>query len=226
MFGLARGHLVLDSQVAQHCSARMSKQARNMLLFLFMSLSASLSFAGRNFVPVEEAFLCEKILAAAKTSAALDGYDLSDLENLPLHLLSEKIADDLGKIEGFEPENSSTAMDFGIGSETLLGFKTLSNKLVFLGVNAGGDSTVPLLYIIYWDGKTLRAYVPKEGNTWNTDTNLLYGEGSPESDLANLRKRFPGIVEEGSDELPWDEIRIDAEKVTQDILARIIEVKP
>lgn len=32
----------------------------------------------------------------------------------------------------------------------------------------GGDWEVPVLFVIYYDGKEMRAYVPKCGNTWRT----------------------------------------------------------
>lgn len=48
---------------------------------------------------------------------------------------------------------------------------------------------MPIFFCIYWSGKELRAYIPKEGNLWNTDTKSAYGD-NPESDLKNLRKRF------------------------------------
>ena len=32
-----------------------------------------------------------------------------------------------------------------------------------------------MFFIIYWDGKKLRAYVPTDGNPWNTDTKEAYG---------------------------------------------------
>ena len=51
----------------------------------------------------------------------------------------------------------------------------LENNLPVLFVNAGGDWESPICFIIYWDGKSLRGYVPTKGNVFNKKTKAAYG---------------------------------------------------
>lgn len=98
----------------------------------------------------------------------------------------------------------------------LLGFNTfkIDNKdFVFLGFMAGGDWEVPVHFIIYWDGKKLRGYIPTDGNPWNTDTKEAYGNDE-ESDKKNIKKRkFEGDT--------YNIIRPDVDKIIADIKSRI-----
>ena len=101
-------------------------------------------------------------------------------------LYKTKIIDDLRKIN-FDFENVSAT---GEGDSCcvcrgkrsgkddlkgLWGFNTLPNGLSFLGIQAGGDWEIPVFFIIYWDGKRLRGYVPNNGNTFNEKTKAAYG---------------------------------------------------
>ena len=57
-----------------------------------------------------------------------------------------------------------------------------------------------MYWIIYFDGNQLRAYIPTDGNTWNTDNKRAYGNGEEEidkdrniigsEDNDNAKKRF------------------------------------
>ena len=60
-------------------------------------------------------------------------------------------------------------------ADEILGIHTLSNGLTFQGCAAGGDWETPVTFIVYWDGKKLRAYVPLKGNPYNTSTMQAYG---------------------------------------------------
>ena len=80
-----------------------------------------------------------------------------------------------------------------------LGYNTLSNGLSFLGMLAGGDWEQPVHFIIYWDGKKLRAYIPKKGNYWNTDTKQAYGNNE-QADSDNIRKNFPHLIDPAYEE--------------------------
>lgn len=53
--------------------------------------------------------------------------------------------------------------------EGLANWNTLSNGFTFFGVYGGPDWTGPIFYILYWDGKKIRGYVPRYGNTVNVD---------------------------------------------------------
>ena len=161
-------------------------------------------------------------------------FDSEDHENLktfvekcyasyiPIPYFSGKIHDDLKKVN-FDWEN----YDFSPEDwRKDCGFKTISNGLTFLGVIAGGDWQTSVFSIIYFDGKCLRAYIPTNGNTWNTDTNEAYGNDNL-ADAKNIAKRFkPELndkladMDEYEDNF-YDNIDFDQEKIIKDIEGRI-----
>ncbi len=73
---------------------------------------------------------------------------------------------------------------------------------------------MPIFFIIYWDGKALRGYIPLDGNPWNTTTKQAYGNNN-EDDLDDAKTRYPGF--DGD----WQSIDFDSEKIIEDILKRI-----
>jgi hypothetical protein len=133
-------------------------------------------------------------------------------ENDPADML-EKLAGDL-KVE-FDPENFEDD-DSSFDPKFLMGYHTLSNGLTFCGMCAGGDWEHPVFFIVYWDGKKLRAYVPTDGNPWNTTTKRAYGNDDG-ADLKNARKRWPDLfkgrdeIEPGDFDFEWELIRADIE---------------
>ena len=142
-------------------------------------------------------------------------------------LLSELTADvkkDLSKVQ-FDIENIDDQQAYGHNRKMgrLIGLHTLKNGLTFLGVNAGGDWEAPIFFIIYWDGKKLRGYIPVEGNSWNTDTREAYGNDE-EADLVNFKKRYPELAQKiKTEESAYflQKIDFDPDKIEQDILTRI-----
>jgi hypothetical protein len=56
-----------------------------------------------------------------------------------------------------------------------IGFKTLDTGFTYLSVLIGGDGENPLAAIIYYDGATLRGYVPKNGNVYNFAEATAFG---------------------------------------------------
>ena len=38
----------------------------------------------------------------------------------------------------------------------------------YLCCSGGGDWEVPVVFMIYWDGKSFRGYILTKGNPWNT----------------------------------------------------------
>jgi hypothetical protein len=137
---------------------------------------------------------------------------------LGLAYLTEQIRKDLGKVE-FDSENHECEpSEAYCGAGDICGFRTLSNGLTYLGCMAGGDWETPLFYIIYWDGKKLRGYIPTDGNLWNTDTKRAYGNDvDGETDAPNMKRRF-GVDVSCFDDFDID---IDCDKVQADILSRI-----
>jgi hypothetical protein len=98
-----------------------------------------------------------------------------------------------------------------------MGFNTLPNGLALYGIYAGGDWEAPVYFIIYWDGKKLRGYIPTDGNPWNRTTKEAYGNDE-EDDAADCKKHFPD--HDGDD---YSTLDFDADKIVADITARIVK---
>ena len=49
------------------------------------------------------------------------------------------------------------------------------NEYPYIVASSGGDWEIPVIFIIYWDGKKIRVYIPKKGNTWRFDTKSALG---------------------------------------------------
>ena len=115
--------------------------------------------------------------------------------------LTGQIEKDLGKVE-FDFENfECDAVSWQDKDKEFLGFHMLPNGMPFLGCYAGGDWEYPVFFIFYWSGTEVRAYIPKDGNTFNKKTKQAYGNGAeeraedgPEPDfaaiLADIQKRI------------------------------------
>lgn len=84
--------------------------------------------------------------------------------------MPKKLDKDLGKVQ-HDWENWEKG-----GSEwPELGYKLLKNKLPVLWMMAGGDWECPVYFIIYWDGKSIRGYIPEDGNTYDHEYKAAYG---------------------------------------------------
>ena len=95
--------------------------------------------------------------------------------------LNAQVMKDLRKVD-FSTENLEWLPGEAYGNVGgICGFQTLPNGLTYLGVTAGGDWESPLFFIIYHDGQKLRAYIPKDGNTWNLKTKMAYGNAEGEN---------------------------------------------
>lgn len=170
----------------------------------------------RYFSPISEAFFRSKV---ESIFPSVDDYgeDLTEngtktIEEYMVHVLGHmpsKVIKDLSKVK-FDLENfgCSDEDDF-LNASDILGFKVLSNGMPYLGCNAGGDWEHPLYFIIYWDGTSLRGYIPKDGNTYNTKYNTAFG--SEEENGANESTCVSDI-----------DLDVDVDKITRDIIARII----
>lgn len=94
-----------------------------------------------------------------------------------------KMEKDLNKVK-FSWEN----VTYETNSKMHTGYHSIGD-LNFLGVSAGGDWEMGLYFIIYDDGESLRAYIPKEGNNWNLRTKRVYGNNSQTRDEWALKIR-------------------------------------
>jgi len=75
--------------------------------------------------------------------------------------VSKVIYKDLSKVE-FEWENCDKVDDHGED-----GYVEIEPGFHIQLMYAGGDSEMPVHFAIYWDGKELRGYIPKDGNPWD-----------------------------------------------------------
>lgn len=153
------------------------------------------------------------------TAISIDELKAKIPENiLDFSTLSSTLKKDLAKVE-FDSEN--LIMDSAGHPEyrKLLGFHTMGNGLTYLGVMAGGDSDLPIFYIVYWDGSRLRAFIPKDGNFWNPKTKLPYG-ADPIDDIEAIRKYRTDLADVSDDDL-FTKIRFDETKVIKEIESRL-----
>lgn len=128
--------------------------------------------------------------------------------------LPEIIAKDLKKvIFDFENWNAGDA-DPGYNpkyeGDSTNGYRVLSNNLPVLFCEAGGDWEDPVVFILYWDGKDVRAYIPKEGNTWHPKFKAAFGSWSSS-------EKWDDTCEE-MDENPR---KLDYDLIYNDIIRRI-----
>ncbi len=146
-----------------------------------------------------------------------------------LHYMLDVLDNDL-KVQ-FDCEN----FEMGVGNNgysdikcaQILGLHSLDNGLSFWGMSAGGDWEEPVFFIIYWDGKRIRGYVPTDGNTFNTDTMEAYGNGYPEDDerskdVINKLKRYPELNGLKDEDIEEDFMGWDVDKIINDIKGRIV----
>jgi hypothetical protein len=161
-----------------------------------------------------------------RKAAKIDPADLIDvmIDNLRKVIPDAKDLDELGSEEllgfgsverdvvkvDFSTENLNGSEEFGVWAG-LLGPMQRGN-LSWYGFMVGGDWEQPLYLIIYLDqdGKTLRGYIPNDGNPWNKKTKRAYGNDE-EADAAYLKTLGFEDPEEEFDE----------EKLLADITGRI-----
>ena len=112
---------------------------------------------------------------------------------------------DLKKV-GFDFENFSTPDDGAGYCDYPQGFQTLGTDLRVFFASAGGDWEFPVCYLMYWDGKAVRGYVPDKGNIWHRPSKSAFG---------NQREDEEGYEEDDNKH------QVDASAIVADVLARI-----
>lgn len=86
----------------------------------------------------------------------------------------------------------------------ITGFQKLDNGFEFLGICSGGDWEIAVYFIIYWDGKNLRAYLPSKGNYYNHRADKKYGNEGEYCrdgfgyflDIWDINKEFPDVADD------------------------------
>ena len=146
---------------------------------------------GRKFVPISTLDLETKMYNAIGGEPGVDPLDI--------FALKDHVVDDM-KIR-FDLEN----FEYGSGNDDLVGFRSLDNGFTFLGITSGGDWESPVFWIVYWDGKGLRGYIPTDGNCFNPKTKMALGNGEDEEDEDYLDHDFD-----------WEKIEVDIKaRITQ-----------
>tara|TARA_Y100000310_G_scaffold340779_1_gene437718 strand:+ start:470 stop:910 length:441 start_codon:yes stop_codon:yes gene_type:complete len=92
------------------------------------------------------------------------------------------------------------------------GIHTTPMGVTYAQYAAGGDWEIPVTWVVYWDGKKLRAYFPSGGNPYNRGTKEAYGNYE-EVDNPDARKHF-GVTS-------WDDVQPDSNLMLVDIEKRI-----
>lgn len=135
----------------------------------------------------------------------------------------DKIREGLQRVS-FDFENYECTPGSSMGRfENLLGPRYFG-KIPAVGCAAGGDWEYPVFFIIYvdQDGTTLRSYIPKDGNTWNYDLGLAFGNDEM-ADADFLKKLVTAIRPDLSVEIIEEvvlrgaEIMFDENKIIKDI---------
>ena len=110
--------------------------------------------------------------------AHIDAHDGDLLEGI-----GKKALKDISKVD-FDFENFEY-QPFGGWSRmnAYLGYKTIDDGFNYLSCYAGGDWEHPVCFILYWDGKQIRGYVPTEGNCWNYKTKKAFGNDELQDQL-------------------------------------------
>lgn len=134
-------------------------------------------------------------------------------------MLTPQIEKDL-KV-AFDCENCYDSDDERLfeGLEGLIGYHRVGG-LSFLGLLCGGDWEVPVFWVIYMDPKgSLRAYVPTDGNLYNTTTMEAYGNDQ-EADYLDWNDNHPDSqIGDEDEELP--DGGYDAARILADIQERL-----
>lgn len=119
-----------------------------------------------------------------------------------LEIAAPEAYKDIQKVQ-FDWENWTAKENEGFnGAENLTGFHILPNGLSYLGVVSGGDWELPIFFVLYFDGKKIRGYIPESWNPWNHKTKQAYGNDES-ADEEDIQKRYG--VESQEDVPPIDE---------------------
>ena len=105
-----------------------------------------------------------------------------------------------------------------------------SQGVPYLQCLAGGDWEIPIRFFIYYDGKTMRGYVPTKGNPFNRKAKSAIGntdEGKNNDNVFILKELFSNVPEYDDDEFEedlfdnWDLIEIQDNWCLEDFESRL-----
>lgn len=180
----------------------------------------------RVWVPITLDDFRDKVMTAVKK--ILDKEHVRPGQDVPFTDISGQVRHDLEAVR-FAVDETDWVVDqyTSEAKRGFIGFQTLPNGMPFLGVEAGADYEERLYFIIYWDGQ-LRAYIPKDGNTFDREGMASFRP--QDVDYSEyLHQFFPDVeIEALADSMvATDCIRrlFDAEKMLDDIQAKIVRAE-
>lgn len=126
----------------------------------------------------------------------------------------------------FDTENLTTDPTLVFGGfpeiNNLLGFNITPFGMPYLGIQAGGDWEFPLFFIIYFDGKKFRAYMPSYGNTVNLDCKTAFGSEDSSKSFNTIAQKYisQGLLSPDADYTSSDltDIYLNKQGFNQDTL--------
>lgn len=121
----------------------------------------------------------------------------------PMADLIDHLWADMKKVE-FCTENITYEEPWHHAEGHLVGYQEIGD-VAFLGVLAGGDWEFPVFFIIYWDGKRLRAYVPSDGNRYNRKAKSAFGNHE-ESDEREIKELLAATGEKDLEDVTSDDV--------------------
>jgi len=116
-----------------------------------------------------------------------------------------------------EVEKDWSKIDFSTENLDVTGELSTPDGVPYIRLRTGGDWESPLVAIIYFDGKKLRGYVPKDGNTYNHRTKAAFGNDD-KNDVTDAKKQFGDRLIGSEDHI---DVEPDLELIAQDIARRI-----
>lgn len=124
-----------------------------------------------------------------------------------------KLWEDIEKVEGLRGAENYEMKEIAI----------TESGVPYVIIMAGNDWEEPALYMIYWDGKKLRGYVPTYGNCFNRKTKSLFGNDD-EMDAEFLAKELKNIFLEDETFYSTYRLTFDIDKCKEDFEHRIIAI--
>lgn len=132
-----------------------------------------------------------------------------------------KIGNDISKVS-FDFENYEYNAPYSASHSKIVGPKRFGNLSV-IGVVVGGDWEYPVHFFIYLDknGKTLRAYIPRNGNPWNKTNKSAFGNDD-ESDKKEIERLTNKKYDNDYFDIDDAEIAFDQSRIIADLVKRVI----
>ena len=131
-----------------------------------------------------------------------------DVTNLVHMLLMEDLVPEI--------EKDWSKIDFSTENMDVIAEKITPDGVPYLLIRAGGDWEAPLQCIVYFDGRKLRGYVPKDGNSYNHRAKASFGNNDDDAEVAT--KQFGKPFQQGDG---YYGAEPDMALVEQDIAKRI-----